>query len=433
MITEITNHEEQALNRLILQYRGEGPVVPDPPPTDLKFLGVGHSYVKGTHSGLGVIDNSYRREMYYRWRTKYTMDYIFTGSFIGGDIPTPYHNGVAGEDSAGLDSLINGYLATAYPTPTTSDCVLMGPIEFADVLNSVPLATFRANIDSIINKIDAHSPLIKIFVVTGPDTPNYAFPPGQDLNDYAAEVRAAYTAALAAGKNVYLLDVNTQAIHIPGPGDPAGGDNIHPDWLGYEQMGEYMTDQIASLLSIPEVDTVVYMQSDFTAPDGTLIKTYSPEINATGGAWLDPNDRFDILSNYARGIGGYAFDTLFDINRVVWNGEIKMYQSGTANTFFIFKSNALGTVRQYFFMNQAAGLLYVYNEGGVWASAPYTTSVSTWYTFKLNIRGNSIEIRDAADVLILKTPLLSYGNLTNIGMTYFPVSDSRFDDLIVNR
>ncbi len=397
------------------------------PPTDLQFLGVGHSYVKGTISGLGVTDNSYRREMYYRFRSEYGMEYTFVGSVEGGDIPTPYHNGVAGEDSDGLDDAIDGYLDAAFGTPTTSDCVLLGPIGFADCLNEVPLATFNSNLDSIIGKITAHSALIKIFVITDPWVPYGSFPGGQDIDDYADEVRTVFADALANGDNVYKVDINvpdTENINI-------GTDDIHPDYLGYQQMGEMMVTCIASGLTITAVADTIIFQDTFTDTNGVLMKNHTPDIDTKGNGWVDADDRFDIDDNEAEGTGGYAFTTQVDIEEVVWNGEIKMYQSVNGTTFYILKSNDAMNAYLYLLMNTATNLLYIYNEGGVWAQAAFTCSTSTWYTFKINVRGNSVEISDTEDALLLRAPLLTYGNYTRIGLSYWPGGACNFDDLLI--
>lgn len=398
---------------------------------NLQFLGVGHSYVKGTISGLGVADNSYRREMYYRARSKYGMNWTFVGSFTGGDIPTPHHNGVAGEDSDGLNTLIDGYLDNAFPIPSSDDCILLGPIGFADCLNEIPLATFNSNLDSIISKINLHSSLINIFVVVDPWCPYGSFPSGQDIDDYAAEVRTVYADALAAGHNVRLLDLNTpntETINI-------GPDDIHPDYYGYQQMGELFTDTIIEALNVGEGTAPVVLQDTFTDTNGVLIKNHTPDVNITGDVWHDANDRFEINENAAKGIGGYAYDTQLDLGQVAWKGQIKLYQSSAlTQPFFVLKINSAGTIFLRLFMDHTNSLLYIYSQGGVWDSASFANSLNTWYTFNINVRGNSIEISDENDVLILRVPLLTYGNYTRIGLAYWPsgVHVSKIDDLLIH-
>ena len=53
---------------------------------DLKFLGIGHSWVYGTPSGQGISGNSYRREAYYRARSMYGQHWTFIGSQGVGDV-----------------------------------------------------------------------------------------------------------------------------------------------------------------------------------------------------------------------------------------------------------------------------------------------------------------------------------------------------------
>ena len=390
-----------------------------------RALTVGHSYIRGKipQYDIGVEGNSYRREMYYRARSKYGVSVDFVGTITGGDLPTPYHDGVDGEDSTGLDSLIDTYLDGALAVPTANDCVLVGPIGFADCLNSVALATFNANLTSIVDKITAHSTLIKIFLITDPDVPDYTgFPPGQNINDYAAEVGNVYTSTLAAGKNVYKIDLNSQDIHI-------GTDDIHPNWLGYEQMGEYITDEFMSRMSISEGTTSVVLYDTFTDSNGTLIKNHTPDTNTTGNVWEDPNDRFEIDTNQAHGAGNYGLDTQFDIDQIVFNGQIQYYQTITSSSYYLIKSNSAGTSYLYMFLDPINNLIKINSNGGAYASDTFVNSLSTWYTFDITIRGNSIEIRES-DVLILHAALTNpYNNYTRIGLSYYQPSDSRFDTL----
>jgi hypothetical protein len=396
---------------------------------DLKFLGVGHSWVWGTLSGLGTTGNAYRREMYYRARSEYGLRWEFVGTTSGGDIPTPYHNGVSGQDSDALNTNIDTYLDNAFPKASSNNCVLLGPIGFADCLFEVPLATFKSNIDSIITKIHEHSALIKIFCITDPDTPDYTgFPSGQDLNDYAAEVENAYNDALAEGKNVYLIDANdTDALSVN-----IGADNIHPDWLGYEQFGEYITDQVAVNLGISAGTKTVLLRETFTDTTGTLLKNHPPDINNTNDVWHDTNDRFEINNNVAKGIGPNGYDTNIDIDQAVWAGQVKMYQSVNARVYTVLKSNSAGSSWIFMFLNTATNQLNLQNNGGLQATSDFVNVVDTWYTFNINIRGNSIKISDENNVTILHTSLPStWANLTYMGISYYTPSTSYLDDLLV--
>lgn len=405
------------------------------PPFNLTFMASGHSYVSGTYSGLGTSGNSYRREMYYRARTKWGMPWNFVGAQdTGGDFPTPKHEGVAGTDSTTMAGAMPTYLARNYPAPSENSCVIMGPIEFADCLNSVPLATFKSNIAGMINTITAYSTLIKIFVLTGPDTPNYTgFPPGQHINDYAAKAREAYNEAKAAGKNVYLVDCNSQAIHIPRPGDPAGGDDIHPDWLGFEQMGDYICDQIASLMGVSLGGTdAVQLLCHFNGYN--RLADYVPDTNNTGSNFIDYNNRFKCVGDTLMGVGGYAFDTYKELGQVAWVGSIKYFSSVTGTTFFLLKANSTMTSYLYLWLDTAAQLLRIGSESGAYGydNAPFACSNSTWYTFDIVISGNSITISNNG-VQIIKTPLLTYANQTRIGFSYFDSGGnvSLFDELLI--
>lgn len=424
-MTHITNHVDQALGRLITQYRGEKIISPPPPPPPnyLEFLGVGHSYVQGTISGQGTTGNSYRREMYYRCRTHYGMSWSFVGLYGTGDIiPTQYSSGVPSQSSTQLDGAINGYLTSAFPSPTVDACVLMGPIGFADCLNLVPLATFKANIDSIINKIHVHSPLIKIFVLTDPYCA-YAFPPGQYINDYANEVKNAYNDALAAKKNVYLIDLNSQSIHI-------GPDNIHPDWLGYEQMGEYINDMVASNLNVTAINLLTILYDSFSDTNGVLLKNHPPDIDLFGNGWSDPNDRCEIFDNYAHEINTVGFkDTLYDTLRVVGTFRFKLYSSVSGNTYITLKSNSGTSLYLFMFLKATTNELGINSQGGVYAVAPFINATSTWYSFKAVIRGNSIEIFDDLDNSIIHFRLsTTHTNFTRLGIAGYFLGERRVDD-----
>lgn len=421
----ITDHIDQALGRLITQYSGEKiiPPVPPVPPTKLKFLGVGHSYVQGTISGLGTTGNSYRREMYYRCRSHYGMSWSFVGLYGTGDIiPIQYSCGVASQSSSQLNAAIEGYLVSTFPVPTIDDCVLLGPIGFADCLNSVPLVTYNANLVSIIDKIHTHSHLIRIFLLTDPEC-SYSFPPGQDITDYADEMKAVYADTLAAGKNVFLVDLNLQSINI-------GPDNIHPDWLGYEQMGEFVNDMVANSLNVPAINLITIMHDTFIGIDNTLLKNHSPDIDIFGTGWSDPNDRCEVLNNYCHQINVVSFyDTLYDTKRVVGKFSFRLYTTTGGQTYVVFKSDSAATSFYFLFLIPTTNELAINSQGGRIATVSFPNNINTWYDFTAIMRGNSVEIFDNLDNSLLHIRLpTTVANLARIGMGGYTTGDRRVDD-----
>ena len=391
---------------------------------DLKFMTMGHSIVWGTISGRGTTSNSYRRTMYYRARSKYGLAWDFVGNQTGGDLPTPYHDGINGVDVATYQPLLSGFLSAVYPSPTANSCVIFGPWEGADVINATPLAAFKASVAAMIAAINSYSPLIKIFVLTG------SLRAAEDITAYAAKVVEAYNDALALGYNVYLVDQGTNVVHT-------GTDNRHPDWLGYEQMGEFICDTIMSLLGVSVGSSPLVLYDTFTAADGTNLVAHSVDTNITGDVWHDASTRFQIYDNTAKGVGGYAFDTFIDLGQVVCTMQVKCYQSVNGTTYFLLKMSPDHSKYMYFWLNTATQVLQIGNEASAyaWEAEPFACADATWYTFDIVLSGESVEISHAGTVII-HTPLLSpsvggYDNYTNMGLSYYPAGVSEFDDLTV--
>jgi len=219
---------------------GSGPDDADYATTNdtMVFASTGHSYVVGYSTADA---NGYRKSAYESWRDTYARSYYFGGLFNVGDILTPHHSGINGWKIADVDTNITtNILPDAFDYPGENHVILIGPIEYNDMVAGTPLATFNASFQSVINAIDTWSPDIKIFLVVGPETPT-------SIAAYAAEVRTVYADALIAGKNVYLIDLFDIGIVI-------GGDNIHPEDspAGYGAMGEYIADQVdAQLFPVP--------------------------------------------------------------------------------------------------------------------------------------------------------------------------------------
>lgn len=415
--------------------QGEGDLPGLSLPTGLRFMGVGHSYVQGTISGLGVTDDSYRRVFYHRARSRYGMPWTLVGSQGGGDFAENHHEGVPSIDSAYLLEHLSGYLDANYPTPTANDCVLLGPIEFKDAATGVTAEDFKANIAAMLTMIDTHSPLIKTFLITGPLVPDYLYggTTHVDLAPYVAAEKEAIAEALAAGLNVYLIDCNSQEIHIPHTTDPAGGDDLHPDWLGYEQMGIYITDKVAALVGVPTgVPRTVFSDTGAGA-NGTALVDHVPNVNLTGSIWEDLDSLFQIQGNTIQGVGGFGRHASIDLNQVVYKGSAEVYASAVGTTYLVLKGNDDMSAYIYLWLNTTTQKLWIGDQSSGYAvdSADFACADSTWYTFNIEVNGNGVTISNNGSV-VLRFPLLSAANFTRFGIGYYPAGVSAFKNINIS-
>jgi len=383
--------------------------------------------------------------MKYRFLTKYGVTIEFVGQQSGGgsSFSGNYWDGVNGQSSLGMLNAIGGNLANDFPSPSTSDIFLVGPIEIPDAINGVDQNLFKERVEATVNSIIAYSPLIQIYLITGPDTPNYTgYPGGIDTEpQYAQKVRDVYADCTTAAKTqVHLLDLATQSIHIPRPTDSAGGDDVHPDYLGFMQMGDWLTDHLSSSLGISPGYASQLFLSTGTGTNGTLLAAVTPEANNTGGSgWNDPNSRFHIESNAIQGFGGAAFDTNVELSQVVYSASVQYFQAVNGTTYFVFKQSADNSKYLYFWLNTSTQNMAIGNESSPYAygNFPFACSDSAWYTFNIEINGNAAIISDASGnsistICLQSIPNSGYDNYTKFGLSYYPSGVSSFKNVSIN-
>lgn len=194
---------------------------------DLTVATFGHSYVWGY-----PYTDSYRAELK-AFMLRHGRNMCFVGGTTRGTISCPLTDGINGAKVADIEAIMFAAIRAAFPVPTAYSVAVIGADEYNDANAGTSLAAFLASESNLINIINTWSPLINIVVCTGAQPPIAV-----DVAPYVVKVKAAYTTALAAGKNVYLVDWNSQTDTV------WYGDGIHPAQEGFEQWARYMGTQM---------------------------------------------------------------------------------------------------------------------------------------------------------------------------------------------
>ncbi len=251
-----------------------------------RILWIGDSRAQGTlgtSGGCGVASNAdgYRYE-FDRDRDSWWRPYEFVS---GGSVPAqtgqrytntidPFTAGVAGSEMGNTDfigtsvlSRISANLSTAFPNPTSNDYAILAFDSINDCAAGVPLATFRAQMDAVVNSVVAYSSSVNFLYVLEPT--NSAF--CSSIGSYTAQEYQSYTTHLGLGNRVSILDLrsNTEVALCSDGEHP----NATPVVGGYDALGDLLFYGFDPLMTTP---TPTPTRTPCTTPPcpGTYIPFY---------------------------------------------------------------------------------------------------------------------------------------------------------------
>lgn len=155
----------------------------------------------------------------------------FTANRSTGTTKAYNTDGYSGRTTTLIQARFNGLLKWGTPKPSISTGILLGPMMTNDAAAAVATSVVRANIDAMIATATAYSADMPIFLVT-----DILRQDAVDIVPYNDEMREAYDVAKAAGKKVFLIDLETLAA--------ATCDNIHPTAANVLLIGNLMANSV---------------------------------------------------------------------------------------------------------------------------------------------------------------------------------------------
>ncbi len=225
-----------------------------------KIMPLGDSITRGTNDvnfPNGDIPGGYRKNLQSRLTAGgFSYDFVGSRSDNAAAGMDPQHNGINGiRTDQALASLSTWFAVQP-------DTVLM-MLGTNDILQGVPIATAANNLNMLIDQITAGYPQRRLYVstllpISGKDwNGQTAATLNNNANTYNTQVRSLVQQARTNGRNVTLVDMNTQLVY--NNSNPAlnvfqPGDGIHPGQAGYDQIGSLWFNAITasgSLLDPP--------------------------------------------------------------------------------------------------------------------------------------------------------------------------------------
>lgn len=163
--------------------------------------------------------------------------YHYAGTQRIGSTFSPFTDGVNSEQVVDTLSSAQSRLTAAFPVALPSDAVIYFVPESADAYYSNTLTAFSAQVDALINSVNAYSPLIKQFLVTGPPTQSLQ---AVNMGVYSSAAITVANAAKLNGKNISVVDATGQS--------RTSCDNLHYDGAAGTQIGKFIAEAIDGIL-----------------------------------------------------------------------------------------------------------------------------------------------------------------------------------------
>lgn len=298
-----------------------------------RIMPLGDSITRGTNDinyPNGDIPGGYRRELGVLLANA-GVDYDFVGAKTDNAAPgmDPDHNGNNGFRTDEMLSILPGLLEV------DPDVVLL-MAGTNDVLQAVPIATARQNLENLILQITGDDPDRRLHVATIPPiTQNWngqsAAQLNANVNLYNDEVRALVANHASLGRKVHLADMNAMIVltgETPAENYFQPGDGLHPGQAGYDQLGTLwfgaitaggpLVDPPAQGLPERPLDLAVSVVSptriNLTWADAAAHETgyrvFSRRLSS--GVWqeialLPSNSQGHVVTGLANGLESYGF------------------------------------------------------------------------------------------------------------------------------
>ncbi len=299
----------------------------------VRIMPLGDSITRGSNDinyPNGDIPGGYRRELGERLAVA-GMDVDFVGANSDNSAPgmDPDHNGNNGFRTDEMLAILPDLLGV------DPDVVLL-MAGTNDILQAVPVATARQNLENLILQITGDDPDRRLHVATIPPiTQNWngqsAAQLNANVNLYNDEVRALVADHASLGRRVQLADLNAMIVltgETPAENFFQPGDGLHPGQAGYDQLGTLwfeaitaggsLSDAPAQGLPARPLNLTVSVVSPSrinlawtdSAENETGYRVFSRRLSS--GVWqeialLPSNSQGHVVTGLANGLESYGF------------------------------------------------------------------------------------------------------------------------------